>query len=263
MYTADFISILGKVEKLQKKNESYDPADNTNGVWLLHDTDRQCIVMLGFISTTLYWEETFSVRPDEEKELYDKLQADAKLPDTEKCFPCKIIKDDLPWIITKLKSYKNDTLWLTDFVRDSGKVKLVCQLRSKLEPIELPARAEADNPNSIDNSLYKEMVRHGGNWADKYAHMENGGWCCNIYSDQMKLCMELMSSKDKKHAKPVSLVLYGAYGSSKRKDGSVRKYIEQDHWEILDVDDDAERHTRGVLLMVVKQLEGQRWHYIE
>lgn len=262
MYTSDFISILGKVEKLQKKIDSYDPADTTNGVWLLHDTDRKCIVMLALIGTTLYWEETFSVRPDEEKGLYDKLQADAKLPETERCFPCKIIKDDLSWIITKLKSYKNDTLWLTDFVRDKNKVDLVFQLRSKLEPIELPARAEADKPNSVENMLYKEMVRHGGSWADKYAPMEKGGWCCNIYSDQMKLCMELMASKDKKHAKPVSLVLYGAYGSSIRKGGSERRYIEQDHWEILDVDDEAEQPTRGVILMVVKQPEGQRWHYI-
>lgn len=159
MYAADFISILGKVEKLQKKNDSYDPAATTNGVWLLHDTDRQCIVMLAMISHTLYWEETFSVRPDEEKELYDKLQADSKLPENERRFPCKIIKDDLSWIITKLKPYKNDTLWLTDFVRDAGKVNLVFQLRSKLEPIEIPARAEASNSDYIGSILYNEMVR--------------------------------------------------------------------------------------------------------
>lgn len=262
MYTADFISILGKVEKLQKKGDSYDPSDTTNGVWLLYDADRQCIVMLALISNTLYWEETFSVRPDEENELYDKLQADAKLPDTERCFPCKIVKDDLAWIITKLKSYKNDPLWLTDFVRAKDKVKLVCQLRSKLEPIEIPARAAADKPNSVENMLYKEMVRHGGLWADKYALMEKGGGCCNIYADQMKLCMELMGSKDKKHVMPVSLLLYGAYGTTKSKDGSVRKYIEQDHWEILDVDDEIDHSTRGMILMVVKQPEGKRWHYI-
>lgn len=261
MFANELITILGKVEKLQK-NHSAEEYECTNGVWFLYDTERQCVVMMAMTGHTLYWEKTFDVRPDYEKELYEKLQADLAKPDNERCFPCKILKNDLAWINTLLKQYKSNLIWLADFACDAGKVKLSFQTNNgKPDPIEFPARAEADNQNSVEGMLYKEMVRHEGRWAEKYAPMEVGGWCCNTYPSGMKLCMELMATKDKRRDEgAISLVMYGSYGEDKEGDGFAHKYIEQNHWEILDANTDTPE--RGMIHMVVRQPEGYRKHYI-
>lgn len=267
MYAGDLISVLDKVVKLQKKHNSQD-YEPTNGVWLLYDAERQCIVMVAMTGHTLYWEKTFSVRPDYEKELYEKLQADLTKPDNERCFPCRIIKDDLAWIITLLKSYKNAHLLLEDVARVNTKCKLVLHpVGVPDKQIELPAIAEADTRQSIvEPILYKEMVWHGGDWAKKYMPMEVGGWCCNAYASSMKLVMELMAGKNKKYGEePITLKLYGMYGEDENEDKNSgytakRRYISQHHWEILDANTDAPE--RGMIHMVVQQPEDYRKHYI-
>lgn len=261
MFASELITILGKVEKLQKNHSSED-YECTNGVWFLYDAERQCIVMVAMTGHTLYWEKVFTVHLEYEKDLYEKLQNDLAKPDNERCFPCRIIKNDIAWISTLLKSYKNGMIWLEDFARDKDKLKLVFHSNAKSDSIELPARAAADSRSSVEGMLYKEMVRHGGSWADKYAPMEVGGWCCNTYPADMKLCMELMASKDKRHGeKPISLMMYGMYGEDKTEDGTPpNKYIEQNHWEILDANTDAPE--RGMIHMVVRQPDGCRKHYI-
>lgn len=262
MYAGEMLSLFGKIEKLQKGDKYATESDATNGVWIIYDPDRQCIVMLGMTEHTLYWEKAFSVLPDIHKELFEQLQADLVRPDNERCFPCKVLRDDLAWLCTKLKSYKNGLLYLQNFVRDKDKVTLTFSVGYSDKPFELPALAQADNPSSVEGMLYKEMVRHGGRWADKYAPMEVGGWKCNTYPTGMRMCMELMASRDKKkNEEAISLIMYGMYGEDKGEDGTPpHKYIEQNHWEMRDAN--VETPERGVIHMVVRQPEDKRKHYI-
>lgn len=262
LYVGSLISVLGKIEKIQKNCTCYDDSDSINGAWLIHDASRQGIIMLGMDGHTLYWEKVFEMRPDYEKDVYDKVEASAKLEDNAQLFPCKILNKDLSWIIARLKSYsKNDRVWLEDVVRDGDKCKIVLHTYSKDELLEIPARAE-DKGSLVENMLYYKMVRHENGWEKSYAPMEIMGWKTRLSPNNLKLVADLMATKDgRKNEDVISLSLYGFYGEDKSEEGVCRKYIEQNHWEILD-DEEGVSPSRGVICMIVREPEEYRRHYI-
>lgn len=264
MFAADIISILQKIQKIQKGVDFNGNMDSRNGAWLLYDGKRECMVFLGFDSHTLYWEKAFSVTPPACRKLYD-------MPNTGGApVPCRIPYRNLDWIIARLKALPKNALLALENITCTGTVQpgVPCGVSLRVvgeeeETINITALVEGDGPTG-GPMLYRLMVWHEENWENIYAPMGMYGVSTGcLYPSGMKLCAELMATKGgKKNDEAITLTHYGMFGKEKNEmDGTDLRYIESNYWEILD-GTHGDLPSRGVIYMAVRGPEELRRHYI-
>lgn len=256
MNAENMSKILNNIVKLQKK---HDCAGATDGAWFLFDVNMHEIVILGMTGQELYWEKAPNFLSD--KGILARAREDADKPDNERCLACRVANNDLPWVISWLKTKNKMGITLEDFKRSGEGVTLTFADWSHNSTLDVPAIVDDDSRESVENMLYKCMVKKLPElWDKKYAPMQPGGHSFGVVASQMKTIMEIMPARNKNYEDPLIITTYGLLGKEEL-DGVPCRYITQNHMEILDAGvDDPER---GIICMLVRREEQFSKFYLE
>lgn len=263
MLASDFVGVFSSIEKLQKNLEYID--DERAGAWLLYDSDRRSLVVMGITGCALFWEEVelIGVATSAFAEvLRSRLEEDSQLDKESRCFPCRIQRGEADYFVAIAKSKKRNSstgIFLMDFSRNGDKVKLAfCGLRTESAKI-VECVATTEHAVSMEENIYNYFVKRSG----LFAPMNTHGAEFMVNPFYAKLCMDLLVSRvGAKHKhKAVQVTHYG-----KINDENGRKSIAANHLEISAYapDDYADDRVpiRGIILMLMHPggIEGRPWY---